>query len=205
MSTSIRSGIDRATAVREWIGYGLDDLIVQFFGLEKWRPYQPFFLAQGLEKICKAYMIGMKSGEYENLSFKAAKREIDKIAKSYGHDLTVLVKELLPCMSSIKSVLAGQYDGYAGNEIVKILDAAYQECRYPVVNSISENYPVDGSKSMYWDPLYSSALEKFSFMMAKTVLIASEKEFGIAIPRDNLCPSRLDEKDWSRFSNLFWG
>lgn len=205
MSTSIRSGIDRTTAVNEWIGYGLDDLIVQFFGLEKWRPYQPFFLAQGLEKICKAYMIGRKSGEYENLSFKAAKQEIDKIAKSYSHNLTALVEKILPLMPSIKSVLAAQYDGYDGNEIVKILDAAYQECRYPVVSSISESYPVDGSKSMYWDPLYSSALEKFSFVMAKTVLIAAENEFGIAVSRSNLCPSRLDEKEWSRFSNLFWG
>ena len=45
------------------------------------------FLAQAIEKIIKAYLIGKKAGEYEALGFKEAKLKIDEIARTYGHNI----------------------------------------------------------------------------------------------------------------------
>ncbi|BBO16921.1 hypothetical protein BPIT_12130 [Candidatus Brocadia pituitae] len=39
------------------------------------------FYAQGLEKVCKAYILGKSASEYEGLPEKEAREKIDKIVR----------------------------------------------------------------------------------------------------------------------------
>ena len=93
--------LTRDLAVTEWMRYGFDDLMVEFFPLEKWHYYQPFFLAQAIEKIIKAYLIGKRAGEYEALGFQRGKFKIDEIARSYSHNIRNLINAITESIPEI--------------------------------------------------------------------------------------------------------
>src|SRR3989304_9412941 len=117
-----------------WILHGLKDFYIsfEFEDANKWHEYSTFFCHQGLEKICKAYLIATKAAEYEDLSEKQALERIDKIAKGFGHELRKLMGLL--CLKNVlsKADLLQKIGGYTGDELIDILEKAYIESRYPV-------------------------------------------------------------------------
>jgi hypothetical protein len=196
--------MSRKRAVTTWTGFAMDDFLIAFFALEAWRRYQPFFLAQGVEKICKAYLIGQRYSEYEMMDFEKAKTTIHKIAKDLSHGLNGLIKEVQKTITGISGLITKGWDGFTGDQIIDALQAGYTEVRYPVPISISRKHPVRGERNMYWDPLMSSGLEKFSFAVSKAIIDAIEKEYRLKIPRSNVYNTTISDRDWTRFFNLFF-
>ncbi|OGW80451.1 MAG: hypothetical protein A3C47_05610 [Omnitrophica bacterium RIFCSPHIGHO2_02_FULL_51_18] len=199
--------LTRDIAVTEWMRYGFDDLMVEFFPLEKWHYYQPFFLAQAIEKIIKAYLIGKRAGEYETLGFQKAKLKIDEIARSHSHNIRNLINAITGSIPEVLDLLGKNYDSFSGGDFVKVLSSGYEECRYPVPRSICESYPIKGADDAYWDPLASSGLEKFAFDLIAIVFRKIKNDYGLEISKNNWYEpyrNRISENDWNRFCNLFF-
>lgn len=156
--------LDKKVVVKTWARRGVVDFYLGFEISEKVPWYPPFFYCQGLEKICKAYLLGTKASEYEPLSEQEAKKKIDGIAKNLskclkqGHCLKEMIEQLISLHVLDKSVLTKKYANYGaqditGEKIIEILEKAYTECRYPVPDSISKRYPL--GRNIKWDPLAS--------------------------------------------------
>ncbi|MBI3292888.1 MAG: hypothetical protein HYZ73_08805 [Elusimicrobia bacterium] len=198
--------ITRQVAVETWLKRGLNDLVVQFVPLDHWEEYQPFFIHQGLEKVCKAYLIGKNAPSYEHLTIDDARREIDRLARSFRHRLSELVDQVGQYVSGLDAVVGQRYDGYPGRKVLEVLEAGYLESRYPVGEPVNRRFPIPNTDpQLYWDPLYSSALEKCAFAVSRTVVEAAEQEFSVALPRENPYRGRIGDHDWERFSRLFFG
>ena len=146
--------LTRNAAVSWWVSFAMDDFVIQFTALNKWNGYQPFFLAQGLEKLSKAFLIGMKESTFKDRPFEDAKQIVDKIARDLKHDLRPILKEVQQHVD-LRAEISSSYDSFSGTDIIKILEAAYKECRYPVPISISSSFPIKSHKGYYWDPIMS--------------------------------------------------
>lgn len=196
--------MSRKRAVTTWVNFAMKDFLIAFVALEAWRNYQPFFLAQGVEKICKAYFIGRHYSSYKTLRFEEAKMAIDKVAKKAGHNLGKLLGQAQKNIPQINGLIRSNWDGFAGDKVIDALQAGYTEVRYPVPIPVSRKHPIKNARNMHWDPLGSSGLEKFSFAVSKVIINALEMEFRIKISQTNKYNAFLSEKDWNRFSNLFF-
>lgn len=197
---------DRLTAetvAKHWAGYGIQDLVFEFVMLDAWREYKPFFLEQGFEKICKAYLLANRASEFEKLPFSQAKGVIEKIATKYGHNLKKMMEELSQIKPPLNDLLQKKYDArYTGNEIVLILERGFIESRYIVPDPVSHSYPIEGT-DMCWDPLYSSALGHFVSETTSTILRYIAEDFKVQLPQNNPLPPKITDHDWTRFRNLF--
>lgn len=188
------------------MGYGVEDFLIAFEVLEKWPWYRPFFIEQGLEKICKAYLIGKKSSEYRNVGYKKARKRIHQIAQSLGHQVSRLVTRLASYVPTVSEVIGRNYDGYSGRSVLMVLEKAYTETRYPVDEPISLMFPIPGTrKKMHWDPLGSSSLQKCAFAISKEVIDTSERQFGVQFPSRNPFSHKIDDHTWERFCRLLLG
>ena len=204
---NIETPLKQEIVVTEWLRYGFEDLMVAFFPLDKWHYYQPFFLAQAVEKFAKAYLLAKRPSDYENLNFLEGKKAIDKIARFYGHEIGKIINLLEKDIPQLKSIINLKYDGFIGLDIIKALDAGYVEARYPVPRAICEDFPLNEKHTIWKDPLASSSLLKFVFGFMLIVLDKIKLDYGIELKRQNLfyCyQNRIDQEDWQRFCNLFF-
>jgi len=107
------------TVAKCWAGYGIQDLVFEFVMLDAWLEYKPFFLEQGFEKICKAYLLANRASEFEKLPFEKARNKVDEIAAQYRHGLKKMVKELKQINPQLNALLQKKYDAcYSGKEII---------------------------------------------------------------------------------------
>lgn len=197
--------LERKTVVLTWLLRGIEDFFMAFKLEDSFSRYRPFFYAMGFEMVCKAYLLGSKAAEYENLERKQAAAKINCIAKGLGHNVTRLSDGLAASIGKdkIEAVLKKNFDGFCGQQFLDVIEAAYQESRYPVPNPIHENFPVEGQEGMYWEPLQSSGLGKFCHALTREVLDDLKRNFGITIPRSEL-DKRVRGEAGSRFCNLFF-
>lgn len=196
--------LDKKTAVLTWFFRGLEDLFFAFKIDSPFR-YEPFFHVMGFEMICKSYLLAEKSSKYENLERNQAIQKIDKLAKyCWGHNIEIMVDEIKNSINDTDfiSMLSDNYDDYTGDQIIKVMEAAYLECRYPIPNPIHEKFPIDGHSDMYWEPLCSSGIEKFCFAFTRKVIIYLKKKFNILIPKSEFNKIITGEAG-IRFCNLF--
>lgn len=202
---------DKELIVQTWVSHGIKDFFIsfEFEDANKWHEYSTLFCSQGLEKICKAYLIASeiasKQKEYGKLPKKQALDKINKIAKDLGHDLRALMGRL--CLKNVFSitVTAKKIEGYTGDELVDILEKAYIESRYPTPNPIHKKYPINGKSKykMYYDPISSTAPIKYSRNIAVAVLRKIESDFLITISKDKFS-GKIADKDWARFCKMFF-
>ena len=84
--------INKGSVVNLWVSYGIKDFYIsfEFEAANKWHEYSTFFCHQGLEKMCKAYLLATKAKEYESRTSGNALEKVNKIAKGFGHDLQKL-------------------------------------------------------------------------------------------------------------------
>ena len=175
--------------------------------------YSTFFCQQGLEKTCKAYLLGCEAQAYESKPDKTAQKIIDSLVKDkkiMGHNLEEMIKKLISknvlekdILLKISSVHEGR--GVTSQEIILILDKAYLEARYPVPYPVHEGYPIVKGKlkgKMWWGPIRSSDPRRFAFDIGYQIIIKIEKDFGVSIPRNSF--SSGSGKDWERFCNIFF-
>lgn len=199
--------------VKTWVRRGLRDFYMAFYLSDKFPFYTAFFCHQGLEKICKAYLIGTMASDYEHLPKQNAVIEIDKIAKDkkkMGHNLKEMMNKLVSLNVLDNDILLNKYTrcgkkDVTGKEIVEILESAYLECRYPVPNPVHKKFPLSGKgkNTIYWSPIGSSDPEKFAKEIGLKIIKKVESDFKIKIPRDKLS-SAIDDKDWIRFRRIFF-
>lgn len=198
--------VTRQVAVETWLKRGLSDFVVQFVPLDHWEEYQSFFIHQGLEKVCKAYLIGKNASSYEHLTVDDARREIDRLARSFCHRLSELVDQVGQYVSGLDAVVGQRYDGYPGGKVLEVLEAGYLESRYPVGEPIHSRFPIPNTNpQLYWEPLLSSSLEKCAFAVSRTITEAAKRDFSVNLPIENPYRGKLSDHDWERFSRLFFG
>jgi hypothetical protein len=124
-----------------------------------------------------------------------------------GHDLQDMINKLISYAVLDQNILKHKYAKYGvqdinGNGIIRILEKAYLECRYPVPNPVYKNYPIKRGR-IYDDPLGSSEPRKFAFDIGLKIIERIEKNFNISIPRENYY-SHIDKEEWTRFRRIFF-
>lgn len=200
--------INKERVAQTWAFRGLKDFYIsfEFEDANKWHEYSTFFCHQGLEKICKAYLLLTEASQYENRTEKQALEKIDKIAKDFGHELKKLLGLL--CLKGVLSStdISQKYGGFAGDELIKILEKAYIESRYPVPEPIHKRYPVktNSNLKMFEYPIGMTAPINFSREIASKILRKIESDFSISIPKNKISNKIVDE-DWRRFCEIFFG
>lgn len=198
--------LDRHIVVLTWLLRGIEDLFVAFSKFdESFSRYRSFLNAMGFEMIAKAYIFAMCPTEYEGLQENQAISKIDELGRKYGHDPKRLIELIEVSIGEDKmdKILKTNYDGFTGNQFLDVIKAAYLESRYPVPNPIHEKFPHPKYEKLFWDPLFSSGLEKFCFAFSREVILSLKIDFGITLKT-----SKLQQKVFgdaaSRFHNLFF-
>lgn len=200
--------ISKQKVAQTWVFHGLKDFYIsfEFEDANKWHEYSTFFCHQGLEKICKAYLLLTEALQYENLTEKQALDRVNKIAKGFGHELKKLLGLL--CLKDVLSSvdISRKYEGFTGDELIKVLEKAYIESRYPVPDPIHRKYPIKSNShlKLSYDPIRMTAPIKFSRKIAFKILEKIKSDFSIVIP-ENKVSNKIADKDWTRFCNIFFG
>jgi len=198
--------LDRELVVLTWLLRGIEDLFVAFSKFdESFSRYRPFLNAMGFEMIAKAYIFAMCPNEYEGLQENQAISKIDVLGRKYGHDPRKLIDliEVSIGEDKIDKIMKTNYDGFAGNQFLDVIKAAYLESRYPVPNPIHEKFPHPKHKKLFLDPLFSSGLEKFCFAFSREVIFSLKNDFGIILTTSKL-QERVFGDEATRFNNLFF-
>lgn len=189
--------------VSVWTDRGIEDFYIAFSIEENFRGYCTFFCHQGLEKLCKAYLLGERASEYESLPEVKAREEVNKIAKDLGHSLEEMIKDLINKGVMAQGIMTKKYGYITGEECIQILEQGYIECRYPVPEPIHKKYPLTNKKGQrmggWLDPLHSSEPREFAYDVGRAIIRRTEKDFNISIQRD-----RVDDGNWTRFRRLFF-
>jgi len=197
--------LDKQTVIETWLSRALEHLHLAFDLADgPWVRYEPFFVYMGLELLCKAYLLAEKFSEFEGLEDQKLKDKVDKIARSFSHGLSAMINELDTHIGDnrIRNVLSQEFDGYTGQQIVKVLESAYTECRYPVPKTVSQRFPINGT-DMCWYPLLSSGLAKFGRVIGREALRSIKTRFGVGITSAYIKSVRSKESG-ERFCRLFF-
>jgi len=195
--------LTKETVVLTWFFRGLEDLFFAFRIKSPFR-YEPFFNTMAFEMICKAYLLAEKAGQYEHLKGNQAVGKIDKLAKCWGHHIGVMVDEITASINDqdFQNLFSQKFNGYTGDQFVKVMEAAYLESRYPVPNPIHEKFPIHGHPGTYWDPLCSSGLQYFCFSFTRRIMTYLKEKFGITVPKEEFDRIVTGEAG-ERFCNIF--
>lgn len=201
-----RQNLTREDVVLAWLRRSISDFFFAFKISGSFVRYGPFFNYMGFELVCKSYLLGCRASDYESLPFQKALRKVDQIAKKeLAHKLSDIIDDIRQRKPSgnIAELLSKNFDGFSGADLVRTLESVYLECRYPVPEPISWQFPIKGKKRMFYDPVYSSGLSKFCYATAREVLVYIRDDFSIKVPRTFL-ESLRPKKTYSRFRNLFF-
>jgi hypothetical protein len=199
----------REEILQTWVKSGIADFYLSFELQDKWQRHSIFYCHQGFEKVCKAYHIGKYLKTLKNFNPESSLKKIDGIAKSLNHRLFQMVKCLqsrgiLPTYQSIRP--------YSEDDLCQALEAAYSEARYPVPLPFyrtrdqygKERFLIlSGTLKMYHDLLGETVLLQYARSMARSLLRRIEMEFAVKIS-DSKVSSKIDDKDWERFVNIFF-
>ena len=176
---------------------------------ERWHRHSTFYCHQGLEKICKTYHIGKYLKHLDNFKAESALKQVDRVAKSLDHKLFQMMKclqsrRILPTYTASRP--------YSEDDLVKGLEAAYTEVRYPIPHPFHLTKDQHGKErfrvpiatlKMYHDPLAETAPLKYARSMASALLKKIETGFSVRIPASKVS-GRISDKDWKRFTNIFF-
>jgi hypothetical protein len=206
--------LNKETVVAWWTRIAIKDFFIAFYLNNKFPWYSTFFYHQGLEKICKAYLLGTLAEEYESRPVTKAKTNIDRLAKDkkkMGHNLKDMINKLISINVLHSNVLTKEYAKYdgasiTGERIIEVLESAYLECRYPIPYAIHKKYPIKnkkGKKIGYWDPIGSSEPKTFAYDLGLEIMKKIEQNFKVNIPKNKFRTS-IDDGEWKRFSRIFF-
>ena len=195
----------RNEVVTCWLYSGLRDFYISFEFEEanRWHAYSTFFCSLGLEKSCKAYLIGTESARYEKMGRVRALQEVNKIAQGYGHDL----QNLLRCLQTRGVVsnpqIAKGIGGYTGGELIQVLENAYREARYPMPNPTYKKYPISTGRESYRGyqvPIGETAPIKYARDVASAITKRAFQDFSVSSP--SRFSNKISDRKWRRFRRL---
>ena len=181
--------LEPRVATEAWIRRGLMDFFLAF-ELFRHVNIHLFFLQQGIEKFCKAYLIALKKAEYQNSAPDQATEWIDNFAKGLRHDLVGLIRDVSATEVALKPWLQN-------SAFLDLLNRAEQEGRYPIpiAKSIYEDH---GLAAVVSDRNYKQA-----FAMGKAILDQLEISSGWAFSLEALMPRSISKEDWDRFVRVW--
>ena len=202
--------MDKETVILTWVKSGIQDFYLSFELESQWQRYSLFFCHQGLEKICKAYYLGECSLRWESLDDESALKEINKVAKTLGHDIRCFVKymqsrEILPPYTT-------NHPYYSEDNLLDSIQAAYIEARYPVPKPFhlardregKERFRISSApNNWYHDLLGETAPLKYARSMARALLKRIELDFSVRSPESKFS-DKISNDNWTRFTNIFF-
>lgn len=201
--------MSKRDTVLVWAFRSIEDFFFAF-KLDYPDRFGPFFDAMGIEMMLKAYFLAEHACEYENLPENELAKKVNEIAKNLNHRLEVLVRVVNkgPPDERLAEVLTLDFDGYKGKKMLRALEAAYIECRYPVSSPFHKKTPLLGKdgkhiRGAYEDPINSSGVSKFAYSVARILLDWIREKHGIALPRGYLVKLVAGDAG-RRFCNLFF-
>ena len=116
--------------VKGWIIRGIQDFYIFWSIGYEWHDQIFSFLSQGLEKICKAYILGKQAHEYESLEENIAREKMFDITKDLNHDFVKMIKIINN--KEVDSFIANYGDDkITGTEILSRLEILFHQSRYP--------------------------------------------------------------------------
>jgi hypothetical protein len=193
--------------VNSWLFRGLCDLYFAFeCDDDVFEDYERFSEIMGMEKFLKALLLYHRRTEYEALPNAEARKKIDELAKKIGHKFESMLSDAAQRgATDISLILARDFDGYIGKDLVGAVYAGYMETRYPTPVPVSAKFPVPGHPDLYHDPLSSSGITKFVYAVCNACFFALTEQ-GLQ-PKDMLrqFEERFSDREaFSRFTNYFW-
>lgn len=196
--------LKKEVVVFEYLLRGIEDLFFAFKIDELFSRHKPYFYAMGFEMICKAYLLAKESNKYETLSRTKATKKIDELCKGWGHKLKDMIKEIKKIIKTqdFKNLFKKDYNGFCGSQLVKVMQSAYFECRYPVPKPIFRKFKVPNYPRTYWEPLYSTGMDKFCYAFTHQILMYLKKDFKICFSKRDFSKVNQDDAG-ERFWNLF--
>jgi len=191
---------------KTWISWGISDL---YFGFDTDDPifsdYALFFEIMGLEKFLKAVHLYNCGAEYKDLSDPEAKAYVDRIAITLGHDIKKIIKKVKDDIgiAKIERVKKANFDGYKGSDLIRVVNAAYIESRYPIPNAIYKTFPLK-RKGFYLNPLSSSGITKFIYALCNLSYRRLAEHINFSDVLDCFKKKFGQRESFPRFNNLFW-
>jgi len=183
----------RRYVIQAWLKRSLLDYFVAFI-TEELVNYRLFPLHQAIEKMCKAYLLGVHADKYAGLDSQEMTRWIEKFVRQRGHDLWVLMKEVSESFPDMKEWVMGD----RSVSFLDLLTMAYEEARYP--KPIGESI---------WDrhgypALASTRNEEQAFIVGAILLQTIQGEYRIPYPlTTNPIDHGIHPDDWQRFLNIW--
>ncbi len=202
------STLTREDIVEAWVYSGMLDFYIAFFMSNKnFHEYSIFYYHQGLEKVCKAYLLGARSAEYEALPEQEARKKVDVIAREMGHKLREMISQLIAARILDGDILKKKMcdlenKAIDGNGIIKFLEKAYLESRYLVPKFAYEEYPLSEIEG-WWDPITSCPLDDFADDIGLKVIQRIERDFSLSVSREKP-RNAIEDEDWIRFRRMFF-
>jgi len=201
-------GITRDNVVATWYMRGLESYLAAF-SIPSFMPrfrFKSFLYIVGLELITKSYLLAKNAEEYDDLEVVEGKIKVNRMMKKRGHYLIEMAEVIREDSGDreFASLLDSKFMASSDNGLglLKVMEAGYRECRYPVPKEISEDYPVEGVENARWLPLESTDIQNFAFVYAREILRLLKEKYKIQIPVQRY-HSIIQGDLGMRFSGLF--
>lgn len=189
----------------KWFFYGICDLYFSFHTEELvFDYYSSFFSIMAFEKHLKAFLIYHKKKELAGLEKEQLRAQVLSIARSYSHNFIKMITDinsLCEC-EEFSKLLQRDYDGYRGEELIKILRDGYMETRYPILGSVALSFPV-AQPGIYHDPLSSSGIHKFIFNACEFLIINLSESLNLEKILKNVTCQYQHLESFCRFKNVY--
>ena len=190
-----------------WVRSGIRDFCLYVELQNAWSSYNAFFLHQGLEKLCKAYLLGARAKEYEGIALEhQARQRVQEIAKKLGHDLLSMLKQLDKLkVISVDQIKTIRSDDKTGHEIIEAIQQGYEECRYPLpLSPVYKKYPIKGYRKVYEDLLGCTVLKDIPHLIAGQILSKIREDFSFAPSKDKATyNSKMPDNHWNLVLPIF--
>ena len=201
--------MDYKHVVETWLFYGIGDLFFAFHSDDStFDHHQTFYAIMAVEKHFKALLLYHHRAEYESLSDKGennqAQKKVQHIARSYSHDFEEMKKKIqlfLPD-SGIGGLIEKKYYTYSGEQLLKILQDAYMESRYPTTKHVFRSFP-SGTKGIYFDPLSSPGFHCFTRTLCEFVIVQLTEIVNVDKVLNSATKQYQHLDSFRRFKNLF--
>jgi len=203
--------MNRVDVASEWVYSAISDFYFAFcIEDSRFRRYATFFNIMGAEKICKGILLFHNGEIYKQLGKQLARQKIEEeVKKRWGHSLKKMLKDIDAIIGShkVEDILSASFDGFTGRQFVKVIEKGYMESRYPTANPVYRQFPIKGTTGdpkLFWDPLESSGLHKFAYLLSQEVMLNLK---GVTAFRSlrSFVKRLLGKGDTGRrFTNLFF-
>ncbi len=193
---------DKVTSA--WVWSSLEDLHFGFIiGFELHRPYKIFNEILALEKVLKALLLYYSGNQYENLCEEQSKKQIENLAKGYGHKIKKMLKESSDHFgkAALDRLKSSDFDGFTGSEMIRAVEAGYMESRYPALKPVYEQFQTK-NLDIYKDPIGSSGVTKFVYTVNRLVLLCLKSKLSMSSVKERFMQTYGHMEGTPRFITL---